>query len=257
MRFLNTLWCGPGPSLEWENIILHASSRCRRLENAPRLGPIEVGLCSPFVLCYWEFVCALTRGTAKLTARRQCVPTQIILSSQIECQSIGNANRNSAGTLRSHRPWWALHLQGSSWDWVARRLWLEHIPWHLLAWSLDVIWSSHTYAWASLSRWGAHWFTLFSVSCSSARCHMFMLFVYYSWMKARCLTCTVGIQRGLLITLIICLSHGRRDSFLTCNSSVIIWMLRFRVSCIRLLRAQWLTVLSWRRRINYNASNTS
>ncbi|KAG1746251.1 hypothetical protein EDD22DRAFT_280616 [Suillus occidentalis] len=31
---------------------LHASSRCRRFENAPRLGPIEVGLCSPFnVLC--------------------------------------------------------------------------------------------------------------------------------------------------------------------------------------------------------------
>ncbi|KAG2758222.1 hypothetical protein P692DRAFT_20824309 [Suillus brevipes Sb2] len=37
------------------------------------------------------------------------------------------------------------------------------------------------------------------------------------------LGCTVGmIQRGLLITLIFCLLHGRRDSSLTCNSSVII-----------------------------------
>ncbi|KAG2749337.1 hypothetical protein P692DRAFT_20833190 [Suillus brevipes Sb2] len=40
--------------------------------------------------------------------------------------------------------------------------------------------------------------------------------------NAHCLTCTVGIQRGLSITLIICLLHGRRDSSLTCNSSVII-----------------------------------
>ncbi|KIK33257.1 hypothetical protein CY34DRAFT_720172 [Suillus luteus UH-Slu-Lm8-n1] len=54
-------------------------------------------LCTVFVLCHWDLTCALTRGTAKFTARRQCVPTQIILSSPIKCQSIGNANRNSTG----------------------------------------------------------------------------------------------------------------------------------------------------------------